>query len=187
MLSAWQVFRKPARVIVLVDAAAEAGLLKQAMLRLADAVAGFNPTDSAGVWVFPAPAGYGTPYVPQVPVARVSSELATALRAITHTADPPDLESSLRAAIVSMSASYDPGAVNAVLLVEMSPGERTANDLELEQYLRNQPSEHFVRVFTVGPEGPMSQRLQDLATAGGGVAYQPASASHLLNYVISNF
>ena len=184
MVSAWKVYRKRARVLILVDAAADSGLLKQAMLLLADAVARFNPTDSAGVWVFPAPAGYPTPYVVQVPVAPVSSELATALRAITHTGDRPDLESSLKAAIVSMGASYDPGAVDAVLLVEMSPGQRTANALEIEQYLRNQVIGHFVRVFTVGPA---SERLQDLATNGGGLAYQPGSANHFLSDVISNF
>jgi hypothetical protein len=86
-----------------------------------------------------------------------------------------------------MSGSYDPGAVDAVLLVEMSPGQRTTADLQLEQYLRNQPPQRFVRVFTVGPGGPPSQRLQDLALAGRGVAYQPGSASYLLNDVISNF
>jgi hypothetical protein len=71
--------------------------------------------------------------------------------------------------------------------VEMSPGQRTATDPQLEQDLRNQPIERFVRVFTVGPDGAPSQRLQDIALAGGGVAYQPGSASHLLNDVISNF
>jgi Ca-activated chloride channel homolog len=187
MLSAWQVFRKRARVLILVDAAADSGLLKQATVRLADAVARFNPTDSAGVWVFPAPAGYATPYVVQVPVAGVSSELNISLRGVTHTVDRPDVASSLRAAVDWMSGSYDPGAVDAVLLVEMSPGERTTDDQQLEQYLRNQPIQHFVRVFTVGPGGPPSRRLQDLALAGRGVAYQPGSANYLLNDVISNF
>jgi len=187
MLSAWQVFRKRARVVILVDAAADSALLKDATARLADAVSKFNPTDSAGLWVFPAPGGYSTPYVVQVPVARVSSDLNTRLRAIAHTSDRPDLATSLRAAIDSMSASYDAGAVDAVLLVEMSPGERTTADRQLEQDLRNQPIQRFVRVFTVGPNGSPSPRLQNFALAGRGVAYQPGSASHLLNDVISNF
>jgi Ca-activated chloride channel family protein len=187
MLSAWQILRKRARVLILVDAAADSALLQQATRRLADAVSKFNPIDSAGVWVFPAPAGYATSYIASVPVARVSSELSSTLRGIAHTGDPPDVASSLKAAIASMATSYDPGAVDAVLLVEMSPGQRTATDPQLEQDLRNQPIEHFVRVFTVGPDGAPSQRLQDIALAGGGVAYQPGSASHLLNDVISNF
>ena len=187
MLSTWQILRKRARVLILVDAAADSGLLKQATFRLADAVSKFNVTDSAGVWVFPAPANYPTNYIASVPVARVSNQLRSALRGVAHSGDPPDIAASLRAAIAWMTTSYDSGAVDAVLLVEMSPGERTTNDLQLEQDLRNQPVEHFVRVFTVGPDGAPSQRLQDLAVAGGGVAYQTGSASHLLNDVISNF
>jgi Ca-activated chloride channel family protein len=187
MLSAWQVFRKRARVVILIDAAADPGLLKDAAARLADAVSLFNPTDSAGVWVFPSPVGYATPYVVQVPVARVSGELNTRLRAIAHSADKPNIAKSLRAAIDWMSASYDPGAIDAVLLVEMSPGDGTTDDQQLQQDLRNQPIEHFVRVFTVGPNGAASRLLQFFALAGRGVAYQPGSASHLLNDVISNF
>ena len=187
MLSAWKVLRKRARVLILVDAAADSELLKQATARLADAVSRFNLTDSAGVWVFPAPAGYATTYTVLVPVALVSTELKIRLNGIVHTADRPDAASTLKAAVDWMGAAYDPGAVDAVLLVEMSPGASTQHDRELEQYLRNQAIEHFVRVFTVGPDGSPSQRLQDFALAGRGVAYQPGSASHLLNDVISNF
>jgi hypothetical protein len=143
--------------------------------------------DSAGVWIFPAPTGYATPYIASVPVGRVSSQLSSSLSSIAHTGDRSDVALSLKAAIDWMTVSYDPGAVDAVLLVEMSPGQRTADDPQLEQYLLNQPIEHFVRVFTIGPDGPPSQRLQDLSLAGRGVAYQPGSASHLLNDVISNF
>jgi hypothetical protein len=83
-----------------------------------------------------------------------------------------------------MSSGFDPSAVDAVLLVEMSPSETTEADRQLQQYLRNQPAEHFVRVFTVGPD---SEQLREYSLAGRGVAYDPGSASHLLNDVISNF
>jgi Ca-activated chloride channel family protein len=187
MLSAWQVLRKRARVLILVDAAADTGLLKQATGQLADAVSKFNPTDSAGVWVFPPPAGYPTPYVVQVPVNRVSGALTVGLRGIAHTSDKPDVDASLRAAIEWMSSSYDRGAVDAVLLVEMSPGPIAIGDPDLERYLENQPSQRFIRVFTVGPSGAPSQRLSDFARAGQGVAYQPISTTYLLNDVISDF
>jgi Ca-activated chloride channel family protein len=187
MLSAWQGLRKRARVLILVDAAADSALLKQVTVRLADAVSRFNATDKAGVWVFPASAGYATPYIESVPVGEVSSGMSTTLKGIAHTGDPSDVARSLRAAVDWMTLSYDPGAIDAVLLVEMSPGSATTEDQQLEQYLRNQPADRFVRVFTVGPEGALSQRLQDYAHAGQGLAYQPGSASHLLNDVISNF
>ena len=145
----------------------------------------FNPSDSAGVWVFPASAGYATPYTELVPVARVGSELTVRLRSIAHTSDKPAVATSLRAAVDSLTADFDPAAVDAVLLVEMSPGGgSTGDDLELQQYLRNQAVDHFVRVFTLGPD---SQRLRDYALAGRGVAYEVGSTGHLLNDVISNF
>ncbi len=185
MLSAWQLSRKRARVLILVDAGADAALLKQATQSLADAVGRFNSTDFAGVWVFPAPAGYPTPYTELVAVASISGELNVRLRSIAHTADKPNVAASLKAAVDRMSIVYDPAAVDAVLLVEMSPGkDPTQDDVQLQQFLRNQPVEHFVRVFTIGPDSP---RLGDYALAGRGLAYQPGSASHLLNDVISNF
>ena len=185
MLSSWHLLRKRARVLILVDAAADPELLKQATARLADAVSRFNPSDSAGVWVFPASPGYATPYTMLVPVARVGSELSVRLRSIAHTSDKPTVATSLRAAVDSLTASFDVAAVDAVLLVEMSPGGgSTSDDLELQQYLRNQPVDHFVRVFTLGPD---SQPLRDYALAGRGVAYEEGSTSHLLNDVISNF
>jgi Ca-activated chloride channel family protein len=187
MLSAWQVLRKRARVLILVDAAADSGLLKQATSQLADAVSKFNPTDSAGVWVYPPPAGYPTPYIVQVPVNRVSGTLSVGLRGIAHTSDKSDVAASLRAAIEWMRSSYDPGAVDAVLLVEMSPGQIAIGDPDLERYLENQPIQRFIRVFTVGPSGAPSQRLNDFARAGQGAAYQPISATYLLNDVISDF
>jgi Ca-activated chloride channel family protein len=187
MLSAWQTLRKRARVLILVDASADPALLKQATIRLADAVSRFNSTDKAGVWVFPPPTGYATPDIESIPVGQVSSGLSATLKGIVHTADRSDLAKSLRAAIDWMTLSYDPRAIDAVLLVEMSPGDSTPDDQLLEQDLRNQPTDHIVRVFTVGPDGPPSQRLQDYARAGRGVAYQSGSTSHLLNDVISNF
>lgn len=187
MLSAWQGLRKRARVLILVDAAADPALLKQATARLADAVSRFNPTDDAGVWVFPAPASFASPVIESVAVGPASSALATALKSVVHTGERSDVARSLRVAVDWMAASFDPGAIDAVLLVEMSPGDRTTDDQQLEQYLSNQPSDRFVRVFTIGPEGALSQRLRDYALAGRGVAYQPGSASHLLNDVISNF
>ena len=185
MLSAWQLTRKRARVLILVDAGADAALLKQATQSLAEAVSRFNGTDTAGVWVFPAPAGYPTPYTELVPVARVTPDLNLRLRSIAHTADKPNPATSLRAAVDWMSTGYDAAAIDAVLFVEMSPGaEPNQDDLQLQQFLRNQPVEHFVRVFTIGPS---SNRLGEYALAGRGLAYQPGSASHLLNDVISNF
>jgi hypothetical protein len=83
-----------------------------------------------------------------------------------------------------LSASYDPTAVDAVLLVDMSPGKPSPADETLERDLRNQQTSRFVRVFTVGPPG---QRLEGIALAGRGGSYEPGSTADFLNKVISNF
>ena len=88
-------------------------------------------------------------------------------------------------AVSSMSTSYSSEAADAVLVVEMAPGRRTAADQQLETALRNQPADRFVRVFTVGP--PNSDRLRDLSLAGRGAAYQPGNTTHFLNDVVASF
>jgi len=186
MLAAWQTLRKPARVLILVDAAARASALHDALSRLGDAVANFQPTDSAGIWTFPAPRGSGLPYVQQLAIAPASSRLRTALAQIQPAAGPADVDAALEAAVAALTSSFDSRRVDAVLLVEMSPDDANAVvDLQLAARLRAQNPASFVRVFTIGTAG--STRLRDLTLAGQGFSYQPGSASHFLNDVISNF
>jgi hypothetical protein len=84
-----------------------------------------------------------------------------------------------------MAKSYDGAKVDAVLLVEMSPGDTLPTDKDVKFFLASQSPTKFVRLFTVGPAG--NARLIDLAVWGQGIAYDPGTTTHLLNDVITNF
>jgi Ca-activated chloride channel family protein len=180
MLSDWQANRKQARVLIVVDVAADPAALKQATFRLAAAARQFLARDSVGVWTFPAPAAT---YTELRTVSQVTDGLETTLQAIAPFKGASNLELVVEAAINEMATSYDSSKVDAVLLVEMSPGD--SRDIDLKKFLGNQSSTKFVRLFTVGPAG--NPRLMDLAAWGQGFAYDPGTAFHLLNDVIANF
>jgi len=80
-----------------------------------------------------------------------------------------------------MAASYDRQAIDAVLVLELAPGDEGATT-DLVRFLGSQVP--VVRVFTIGPPSP---RLQLIALASGGASYEPGAASHFLNDAISNF
>jgi Ca-activated chloride channel homolog len=184
MIGSWQVLRKRARVLILVDTAAASGPLSDAISRLAPALSGLEAGDQAGVWVFPSSGSANVSFTEVRPVSAVGDPLRRALDTVHPAHGPSDLVAPLRAAVSAMSASYDSTAVNAVLLLELSPGSSGAGDEQLARELRNQDQARFVRVFTVGPP---SQRLAGIALAGRGASYQPGSTTHFLDQVISSF
>ena len=79
-----------------------------------------------------------------------------------------------------MVANYDPTAINAVLVLELSPGRQAATT-DTGFLATKAP---FVRVFTVGPA---SDLLRTIAVVADGTFYEPGAASHFLNDAISNF
>src|SRR5438094_1515556 len=99
---------------------------------------------------------------------------------------PSVLYPSLEGAEAWMSSSFVPTDINAILLIEMSPrpGDQPAETKLLDR-LRNQSPSRFVYVFSVGPKE--DKVLTPITLAGGGALYQPDSARHFLNDVISNF
>jgi Ca-activated chloride channel family protein len=187
MVNAWKTFRKPARVLILVDVSADPNALKLATERLGDAVRQLQARDWVGVWTFPAPT---TSYTEQRTVSPVKDGLDITLKSISPITGPSaDLAVVVQTAIKLMADSYDRNRVDAVLLVEMSPGEsltkeQVAADQKLQLYIGNQPSNRFIHLFTIGPAG--NRRLQDLASFGQGLHYDPGTASNLLNDVISS-
>jgi Ca-activated chloride channel homolog len=181
MRTDWKVIRKPARVLIVVDVAANSEALKQATTLLAGAVSLFQAQDSVGVWTFPAPAAT---YTELRRVSQITDGLETTLKAIAPFNGRSNLRPVIEAAIDEMGRSYDFAKVDAVLLVEMSPGDSLEADMDLKKYLGNQLPTKFVRLFTIGPAG--NARLADLVLWGQGIAYD-RTATHLLTDVISNF
>jgi hypothetical protein len=91
-----------------------------------------------------------------------------------------ELEGALADAVTQMVANYDPTAINAVVVLELSPGSQVASP-DTGLLTTDAP---FVRVFTIGPA---SDLLRAIATAADGTFYEPGAASHFLNDAISNF
>ena len=92
-----------------------------------------------------------------------------ALAGVTAVKGPSDLEGALQDAVTAMVASYDPTAINAVVLLELAPGSQTAT--ADTQFLTAKAP--LVRVFTVGPASQLLTRDRDrrrrdvLRTRGG--------------------
>jgi Ca-activated chloride channel family protein len=181
MIDGWKTVRKAARVLILIDTAAPPSELNPAISSLAGAVSGFLPQDTVGVWTFPAAGGAPASHSVLRDLTPESGSLGTILSNVRPTTGPSDLDGALRAAVTAMASVYDPNAIDAVLVLEMSPpNPDPASDIF--QVLGAQTP--LVRVFTIGPSSPF---LEDIAGASRGTAYEPGSASHFLNDAISNF
>jgi Ca-activated chloride channel homolog len=181
-LKGWSLVRKPARVLILVDTAADESQLSAATATLADAVTGFVSRDSVGIWTFPGPSDPMPGVV--LAVTPFGTAVAKALKQIRAKPGAADLNVAIRAALTYMNDFYDSGAINAVLVLDLSPAGDPGGDLALDNDLRDQDPAHFVRVFTIGPTNGL---LTDISRNADGASYEPASANQLLEYVISNF
>lgn len=181
MIQGWKTVRKAARVLILIDTATKPGELDPAVSSLAGAVSGFLPQDKVGIWTFPAAGGAPESHTVLREVTQESGTLSSILSAVRPANGPSDLDGALRAAVTAMASSYEPNAIDAVLVLELSP-PRLDPASDIIRFLGSQA--RLVRVFTIGPFSPF---LEDIAGASQGTTYEPGSASHFLNDAISNF
>jgi Ca-activated chloride channel family protein len=180
MIDGWKLVRKAARVLILVDAAVPAGTLTSATSSLASAASGFEPQDKVGIWTFPSSVGQPASHTVLRDVTGNAGSLGGRLAGVKPVKGPSDLATALDDAVTAMVASYDATAINAVVLLELSPGSQTAT--ADRQFLAAEGP--FVRVFTIGPASGL---LTDIAVVADGTFYEPGAASHFLNDAISNF
>ena len=178
MIKGWKQVRKAARVLILIDAAVAAGPLISATGSLAGAASGFEPQDKVGIWTFPSSGGQPASHTVLRDVTENAGSLSGTLAGVKPVKGHSDLEIALHDAVTQMVANYDPTAINAVVVLELSPGSQAANT----GFLATEAP--LVRVFTVGPA---SDLLRTIAADGGGTFYEPGAASHFLNDAISNF
>jgi Ca-activated chloride channel homolog len=178
MIAGWKQVRKPARVLILIDAAVAPGALASATSTLASAASGFEPQDKVGIWTFPTSGGQPASHTVLRDVTENAGSLGGALAGVKPVKGPSDLEGALDDAVTQMVANYDPNAINAVVVLELSPGRASADT----GFLTTEAP--FVRVFTVGPA---SELLSTIAIVADGTFYEPGAASHFLNDAISNF
>jgi Ca-activated chloride channel family protein len=180
MLRGWKQVRKAARVLFLIDTAVAPGALTDATRDLAGAASAFASQDKVGVWTFPSPGEGTASHTVLRDVTEDSGSLGVTLARIKPVKGHSELEGALYDAVTQMVANYDPTAINAVVVLELSPGNQAAS--ADTGFLTSEAP--FVRVFTVGPA---SDLLRAIATLAGGTFYEPGAASHFLNDAISNF
>jgi Ca-activated chloride channel homolog len=181
MIEGWKQVRKAARVLILIDAAVAPGTLTDATRNLAGAASGFEPQDKVGVWTFPSSGGQSASHTVLRDVTENAGSLGATLAGVKPVKGPSDLEGALHDVVTQMVANYDPTAINAVVVLELSPGRQAAS-ADMGLFLATEAP--FVRVFTVGPA---SELLSTIAVVADGTFYEPGAASHFLNDAISNF
>jgi Ca-activated chloride channel homolog len=179
MIKGWKQVRRAARVLILIDAAVAAGTLTSATSSLASAASGFEPQDKVGIWTFPSSGGQSASHTVLRDVTENAGSLGGTLAGVKPVKGPSDLEGALHDAVTQMVANYDPTAINAVVVLELSPGSQANANTG---FLATEAP--FVRVFTVGPA---SKLLSTIAIVADGTFYEPGAASHFLNDAISNF
>jgi Ca-activated chloride channel homolog len=181
MIDTWKSVRKPARVLMLIDLAVKGDELGAALNSLKAAASGFMPQDKVGIWTFPAPSGPGSSHTVVRAVLKDSASMVGALSGLRAVKGTSDLNGALRDAVNEMVMTSEPHVIDAVLVLELSHNLSPAT-ADLVRFLSaTSPS---VRVFTIGPS---SEGLRIIALAGAGAYFEPGSASHFLNDVISNF
>jgi Mg-chelatase subunit ChlD len=215
----WAKLRRPADVLVVIDTSTSMddkvpgeGRTKMELLKAAEpALFGqFGPQDRVGLWKFSNAANMGGvhPYQQLVPVGpldeRPPGADTTRRKQLTREVQglvpngATGLYATVDAAVASLRASYDPDAINAIVLLTDGRNEGVPDKPTLSDVLsRIGTPDRRVRVFTIayGAEADQQDKggrtvLEKIATATGGRAYDardPKAIVDVLTSVISNF
>jgi Ca-activated chloride channel family protein len=203
-LSTWDIQRKRARVLLVLDVSGSMADLtsngrsklevaKQAALRSVDL---FAPDDEVGLWTFSSEQrGASTPYTEQVPVGAVSGNVARMKDVINgmYAEGSTALYATTRAAQQKLLASAAPDRINAIVV--LTDGKNEYNkDSDLDGLLRDLDAsslENSVRVFTIayGDKADLDtlKRISSASRAAAYDARNPISIDSVLVNVISNF
>jgi hypothetical protein len=182
--------RKPARVLIWVHNTGDPGLTRQAIKELETAVTRFQPQDRISVGAYPATPGMNCPTI--VSNSGAAAELAKITVPSSGKSAPSGnaLFADVETAIDCVKSGFDDKEINAVLLVDMSPGYDPFVDAPaLLPKIGGQCSVpapcKFVHVFTIGPAG--DKGMTAIATNGRGVPYALGGSAHFLSHVVAAF
>jgi Ca-activated chloride channel family protein len=201
----WAQLRKPAQVLLVIDVSGSMGEQVgkaggQSKLELAKAAAvkaldQFAPEDEVGLWIFSTALDGAKPYLPLVPIAPMSRNLAPLQSKIrTLVADGgTGLYATARASTAFMKTQLKADRINAVVLLTDGKNE-FPQDTDVEGLIRGLNSESedtSVRLFTVayGEDADLAT-LKRIAQASRAAAYDASDASSIdrvFTAVISNF
>jgi Ca-activated chloride channel homolog len=193
--ASWTALRKPARVLIAIDVSASVGAGPLAAIKssLVDTLGKLSAGDQVGLSQAPGAAG---PFDELVPVSALTpaqlSEIDAKIEGLKLTAGQASLVDLVRSSVDELRAAYDPGRIDAVVLLSPGTGPPSAEFQTLLQELRDQPSNESVPIFTVsyGDHPDTSGNLGEIAGNSGASSYNaasPGSFGDLMIQVLSNF
>jgi Ca-activated chloride channel homolog len=202
---AWELNRKPARVLMVIDVSGSMAefvgdggesrleLAQQATIGVLD---DFAAQDRLGLWVFSSEDAHGgdEPWSELVPMGSRDDVIDRVTAAVEGLV--PDggtaLYATTKAAHAEMETSAEPGAINAVVLLTDGLNEHRDDNLDaVLQQLETEGTETGVRVFTIGyGEDADQETLEQIAAASRARSYNASDAAtieQIMVDVVSNF
>ncbi|SDD01754.1 substrate-binding domain-containing protein [Actinokineospora iranica] len=203
----WEKVRKRANVLFVVDVSGSMrepvsaentrmSLAKSAAKRISDPAL-LADDDQVGLWEFSgARPGESTPWRPLVPVGPVGQRRPALTAAVDAMA--PDgstgLYVTVRDAVESLRAGYDPSRINAVVVLSDGANEYRESSYALEQLLTDvapASGRPTIPVFAVAYSASSDKSvLERVATASTGAVYDstdPTAITQVVESVLSNF
>jgi Ca-activated chloride channel family protein len=212
LLEQWNLNRKGARVLLVIDISGSMGDLVsggQSKLDLAkkaavDSLDEFKPEDLVGLTVFSTNLGGGgedisIDVLPIAPISEQREKLQIEINALLPTNGTP-LYDIAKQSMESMITSYDPALINAVVLLtdgrneDGQSGDDPRQLADLLKFLQEQTQGENatpVRLFTIGYGADADLNvLKQMSEASSGAAYNasdPKTINKVFTQVVSNF
>jgi Ca-activated chloride channel family protein len=201
MQASWFDLRKRANILLVFDVAesmnreiADPRVTKLELVKRAtsDALKNLNLEDSVGLWTFSTRPG--EPYKDVVPLEQLSSgdALSRAVAGLEAGTGGRQLNAAVRASVDRLRSNFATDRINAVVVLSNGDDDRPRSSefLALLAYLRDQPEDQRVRVFTIAYDESAKEALSQIAVASKGRSYDasnPLDIANVLRVVISNF
>jgi Ca-activated chloride channel homolog len=201
MQASWSDLRKRANILLVFDVAESMNreIADQRVTRLelvkratSDALKRLNQKDAVGLWTFSTRTG--EPYRELVTLEQLGSNdaLTRALAGLQGGTGGRQLYATIRASVDRLRSNFATDRINAVVVLSNGDDDRPRSPefLALLSYLRDQPEDERVRVFTIASDDSAEGVLGQIAVASKGRSYDarnPLDITRVLREVISNF
>ncbi|MDT7539740.1 MAG: Ca-activated chloride channel [Actinomycetota bacterium] len=200
----WEKLRKRARVLLVLDVSGSMGddvgsqgqtKLELAKKAAASAVGQLAPDDLLSLWIFSTQQDKEKPYRELVPFGTARNNLATVKAKIADLQPNggTGLYATVRAANAFMTTSFQPGLINAIVVLTDGRNEFPAdNNIDsLTTALDPEDADRAVRVFPIayGEDADLGEltKIADASKAAAYDASDPESIDNVLTAVLSNF
>jgi Ca-activated chloride channel homolog len=200
MQASWFDLRKRADILLVYDVgeSMNRGLPDQRLTKLelvkratSDALKKLHPQDAVGLWTFSTQRG--EPYRDLVPIEQLGgSALAGTVAELQSGTGGRQLYTTIRASVERLRSNFAADRINAVVVLSNGDDDRPRSPefQSLLSYLRDQPEDERVRVFTIAYDETAEAALGQIAVASKGRSYSasnPLDITRVLREVISNF